>query len=47
LEKTHGNIIFISSIMATVPTENCVDYNTSKAAINMMAKIIAKEEGPK
>jgi len=47
LEKTHGHILFNSSIGGSVPFPNAVDYNTSKAAMNMMAKIIAKEEGPK
>jgi len=47
LEKVHGHIIFISSVFATKIIENSIDYNMSKAAMNMMAKIIAKEEGEK
>jgi len=47
LEKTHGHIIFTTSIWATQVVENCIDYNMSKAALKMMAKIIAKEEGSK
>jgi len=47
LEKTHGNIVFTSSMMGTQPWENLIDYCMSKAAMKMMAKIIAKEEGKK
>jgi len=43
LEKTHGHILFTASIYGTAIVENIVDYNTSKAAMKMMAKIIAKE----
>jgi len=39
--------MFISSIYGQVPAPTMVDYNSSKAALNMMAKIIAKEEGSK
>jgi len=46
LKVVHGNILFISSIYGSSPVAYAIDYNTSKAAMKMMASIIAKEEGP-
>jgi len=48
LEKTHGHVIFTASIFGTKSIlPNMLDYNVSKAALKMMVKIIAKEEGNK
>jgi len=47
LERVHGHLIFTTSIAGTMPFENMIEYCMSKAALKMMAKIIAKEEGNK
>ena len=33
--------------VGTQPVKKCIDYNTSKAAMKMMARIFALEEAPK
>jgi NAD(P)-dependent dehydrogenase (short-subunit alcohol dehydrogenase family) len=43
----HASIINISSIHDTMPYPNNLDYNMSKAALNMFTKTLAVELGPK
>jgi len=46
LEKTKGNIIFMSSINGKTFVPRTGTYCASKACIDMLAKIIALEEAP-
>ncbi|CAG2100200.1 unnamed protein product [Medioppia subpectinata] len=47
LEKTNGTIIDTSSIAGTAPRLGMLAYNSAKAALNMLAKVLALELGPK
>lgn len=47
LEKTGGNIVFVSSVAAVKPTANGYAYRMSKAAISSYAKCLAVDVAPK
>ncbi|CAG2115172.1 unnamed protein product [Medioppia subpectinata] len=47
LEKTKGNIINISSIVALKPVSTAFLYSMSKCALDMFTKCLALELGPK
>ncbi|CAG2104091.1 unnamed protein product, partial [Medioppia subpectinata] len=47
LEKTNGTIIDTSSILDTAPRLSAMAYNCAKAALTMLAKVLALELGPK
>ncbi len=46
LERRFGRIINVSSISATVATMGGAAYNSSKAALNMLTKVLALEWAP-
>jgi len=46
LRKTGGNMVFILSDSAHQPCSGLTAYCTSKAAVHMMAKVMALEEAP-
>ncbi|XP_054152852.1 3-oxoacyl-[acyl-carrier-protein] reductase FabG-like [Oppia nitens] len=46
LNKTNGTIISISSVSAIAPTKGVLAYSVSKAAIDMMGRVLALELGP-
>jgi glucose 1-dehydrogenase len=41
-----GSILFISSVLSTVPMPTSLPYNTAKAGMNHMAATIAAELSP-
>ncbi|XP_054155422.1 3-oxoacyl-[acyl-carrier-protein] reductase FabG-like [Oppia nitens] len=47
LEKTNGTVIDISSIAATAPMIGSLAYNSAKAGLDMLARVLALELGPK
>ncbi|XP_054155411.1 3-oxoacyl-[acyl-carrier-protein] reductase FabG-like [Oppia nitens] len=47
LEKTNGTVIDISSIAATAPMLGSLAYNSAKAGLDMLARVLALELGPK
>ncbi len=42
-----SSAIGFALVLGTQPVKKCIDYNTSKAAMKMMARIFALEEAPK
>ncbi|TRY75523.1 hypothetical protein TCAL_15566 [Tigriopus californicus] len=47
LEKTKGNILYVSSIAGTQTVHNYSDYCSAKAALNHFARNVASEEAAK
>lgn len=47
LEKTGGNIVFVSSVASIKPTANGYAYRMSKAALSSYAKCLAVDVAPK
>lgn len=47
LEKTGGNIVFVSSVASVKPTGNGYAYRMSKAALSSYAKCLAIDVAPK
>jgi len=46
LRESKGSVVFNSSIMAIKPKATRLDYCASKAAMTMLAKVVALEEAP-
>lgn len=47
LEKTNGNIVFVSSVASVKPSANGYAYRMSKAALSSYAKCLAVDVAPK
>ena len=44
LRRTRGNVVFVASVFGLRPEADFAAYNCSKAAVEMLARTLAREE---